>query len=75
MANVIDRELQDELWREELSAQLPVAVRYYDRRRYEIVRSWMPANTPAVGANRIFIRRASDCESFGRNAGGVRGEK
>lgn len=44
VADVIDRELQDELWREELSAQLPMAVRYYDRRRYEIVRSLMPKN-------------------------------
>lgn len=44
VADVINRELQDELWREELSAQLPMAVRYYDRRRYEIVRSWMSAN-------------------------------
>lgn len=44
VADVIDRELQDELWREELSAQLPMAVRYYDLRRYEIVRSLMPKN-------------------------------
>lgn len=44
VADVIEREQQDELWREELSAQLPMSVRYYDRRRYEIVWSLMPTN-------------------------------
>lgn len=40
--DVIAREQEDELVREELMAKLPLATRYYDRRRYEMAWQFLP---------------------------------
>ncbi len=41
--DVIERELEDKLTREELLARLPAVTQFYDRRRYEIAWQWFPA--------------------------------
>ena len=41
--DVIERELDDKLSREQVLAQLPPVTRYLDQRRYEIARQWISA--------------------------------
>lgn len=40
--DVIERELQDEMWREEILAQLPAHTHYYEMRRYELIWQLLP---------------------------------
>lgn len=44
VADVIEREAEDELSREELLARLPERTRYYDQCRYELARACIPAS-------------------------------
>ena len=48
VTDVIERELHDELWREEIFAQLPAHTRYYEMRRYEWIWQLLPRDVHAA---------------------------